>query len=364
MDTIPFLDLPRLHDSIRPELDAAYDRVVRTGAFIEGPELAAFEGAFAAAHGVTGCAGVGSGTDALSMALRALGVGPGDEVVVPAMTFVATAEAVVHVGATPVLADVDPTSLLLTPETVEPVLTHRTRAVIPVHLFGHVVPPEHIAAWIDRGLLVLEDAAQAHLGHHAGVRVGHMGHAAAFSFYPGKNLGALGDGGAVISRNPALAAEVNRLRNHGCVTKYEHQVIGWCTRLDGLQAALLRVKLAHLQTWTDSRRRLADRYGQRFEADGVRTVPWQAGDVHHLLVVRVAGGARDDARDALTAKGIQSGIHYPIALSEQPSMAPHHRPCPNAELAGRELLSLPMDPLMSDEQVDRVCDAVAALVTS
>jgi dTDP-4-amino-4,6-dideoxygalactose transaminase len=362
--TIPFLDLPRLHASIRDELDAAYDRVVRAGSFIEGAELAGFERAFAAAHRVPASAGVGSGTDALALALRALGIGPGHEVVVPAMTFVATAEAVVHAGATPVLADVDADTLLLTPETVEPVLTSRTRAVIPVHLFGHVVPPTDIAAWIDRGLLVLEDAAQAHLGHHGGVGVGHMGHAAAFSFYPGKNLGALGDGGAVISRNPALPVEVQRLRNHGCTTKYEHEVIGWCSRLDGLQAALLQVKLAHLATWTDARRRLADRYGRRFAADGVRTVPWQEGDVHHLLVVRIAGGARDGARDALAANGVQTGIHYPIALSEQPSMRPHHRPCPNAEQAGRELLSLPMDPLMTDAEVDRVCDEVATLVTA
>jgi dTDP-4-amino-4,6-dideoxygalactose transaminase len=191
-----------------------------------------------------------------------------------------------------------------------------------------------------------------------------MGHAAAFSFYPGKNLGALGDGGAVISRNPALAAEVRRLRNHGCVTKYEHEIVGWCSRLDGLQAALLHVKLAHLSAWTDARRRLADHYGRRFEADGVRTVPWQDGDVHHLMVIRLAGGARDDARDALAAKRIQTGIHYPIALSEQPSMRPYHRSCPHAELAGRELLSLPMDPLMTCDEVDRVCDEVAALVTA
>ncbi len=362
MDPIPFLDLPRLHATIRTELDAAYDRVLRTGAFIEGPELAGFEQAFAAVHGVPAAAGVGSGTDALALALRAMGVGAGDEVVVPSMTFVATAEAVVHVGATPVLADVDAETLLLTPGTVEPVLTPRTRAVVPVHLFGHVVPPAHIAEWIGRGLLVLEDAAQAHLGHHGGTGVGHMGHAAAFSFYPGKNLGALGDGGAVISRDANVAAVVKRLRNHGCVTKYEHEVVGWCSRLDGMQAAWLQVKLAHLPAWTDARRRLATHYGARFATDGVRTVPWQDGDVHHLLVIRVAVEMRQRVRDALEAKGIQTGIHYPVALSEQPSMAPYRRSCPNAELAGRELLSLPIDPLLSHMAVDRVCDEVAALV--
>lgn len=364
MDTIPFLDLVRLHESIRADLDAAFDRVVRTGAFIEGPALASFEAAFAAVHHVPASAGVGSGTDALLLALRALGVGAGDEVVVPAMTFVATAEAVVHAGATLVLADVDPETLLLTPDTVEPVLTPRTRAVVPVHLFGHLVPPAHVDVWTDRGLLVLEDAAQAHLGVHGSVRVGHSGHAAAFSFYPGKNLGALGDGGAVISRNPALPAEVRRLRNHGCVTKHRHEVVGWCSRLDGLQAALLEVKLAHLASWTEARRRLAKRYAEHFTRDGVRTVPWQDGDVHHLMVVRIGSGARDDARAALAARGIETGLHYPVALSDQPALAPFSRPCPEAELAGRELLSLPMDPLMREDEVDRVCEAVAELMTA
>jgi dTDP-4-amino-4,6-dideoxygalactose transaminase len=361
VDTIPFLDLPRLHASIRPDLDAAYDRVLRSGAFIEGPEVERFEHAFATAHDVAAAAGVGSGTDALVLALRALGVGPGDEVVVPAMTFVATAEAVVHVGATPVLADVDADTLLLTADTVDQVLSARTRAVIPVHLFGHVVAPADIAAWLDRGLLVLEDAAQAHLAHRDGIGVGHLGHAAAFSFYPGKNLGALGDGGAVISRNPALPSEVRRLRSHGGVSKYEHQVVGWCSRLDGLQAAFLGAKMAHLARWTDARRRLAARYLEHFVHDGIATVPWQPGDVHHLLVMRVPGGVRDDAREALATAGIQTGIHYPIALSQQPALHQFHRACPRAELAGQELLSLPMDPLMTDDEVDRVCNAVATL---
>ncbi len=364
MEPIPFLDLPRLHRSIRPELDAAYDRVMTTGAFIEGDELTAFEQAFAVAHRVPAAAGVGSGTDALALALRALGVGPGHEVVVPSMTFVATAEAVIHVGATPVIADVDPETLLLTAEQAEPVITPRTRAVVPVHLFGHVVAPADMAAWVDRGLIVVEDAAQSHLGHRDGVAVGHTGHAAAFSFYPGKNLGALGDGGAVISRNPALAAEVQLLRNHGAASKYDHQVVGHCSRLDGLQAAFLRVKLAHLEAWTDARRRLADRYHGHLSEHGVRTVPWQHGDVHHLLVVRVPATARDAFRDALADGGVQTGVHYPVPLSTQRAMARFHRPCPNAELAGSELVSLPMDPLMTEHEVDRVCDLVTALHTS
>ena len=214
------------------------------------------------------------------------------------------------------------------------------------------------------GLLVLEDAAQAHLGHRDGVGVGHRVHAAAFSFYPGKNLGAFGDGGAVASRETAIVAEVKRLRNHGAVTKYEHQVVGYCSRLDGLQAALMAVKLQHLAAWTDSRRRLAGRYAEHFRAKGLRAVPFEPGDVHHLMVVRVGGDARDEVRDALAAQGIQTGIHYPLALPQQPSMAAFARPCPQAELAGRELLSLPIDPLMTFDEVDRVCGALAAVHTA
>ena len=363
MSAIPFLDLARLHQSVRPQLDEAFDRVMRRGAFVEGPELHAFEQAFATCHGIADAAGVGSGTDALALALRALGVGPGDEVVVPSMTFIATAEAVVHVGATPVIADVDPDTLLLTPDTVEPVLSGRTRAVIPVHLYGHVVPPSHLEHWKRRGLLVLEDAAQAHLGERDGVGVGQVGHAACFSFYPGKNLGAMGDGGMVVSDDVDLITEVRRIRNHGCTTKYDHEVIGFCSRLDGLQAALLRVKLEHLPTWTIARRRLAGQYREGLARAGVRAVPWQPGDVHHLLVIRVASVCRDRVRVELAAADIETGIHYPIPLSRQRSLAPWWRTCPNAELAAKEMLSLPIDPLMTTDEVDRVVQVVGALET-
>jgi dTDP-4-amino-4,6-dideoxygalactose transaminase len=362
--TLPFLDLPRLHDSIRGDLDQAFARVLRTSAFVEGPELERFEQAFAEAHGLPAAAGVGSGTDALALALRALGIGTGDEVVVPSMTFIATAEAVIHAGATPVIADVDADTLLLNSSTLEPVLSGRTRAVIPVHLFGHVVAPAEMRRWREGGLIVLEDAAQAHLGHRDGVGVGHTGNAACFSFYPGKNLGALGDGGAVGSRDLAVVDEVRRLRNHGSITKYEHQVAGYCSRLDGLQAALLAVKLARLPLWTEARRKLAERYRQILRPHGVRLVPWHEGDVHHLIAIRVGSGARDEVRQALAEDSVETGIHYPIPLSEQPAMAPCHRPCPNAELAARELLSLPMDPLMTFDDVDRVCELVARLHTS
>lgn len=354
MRQIPFMDLSRLHESIKPEIDEAVATVIRDSAFIGGDTVKRFEAAFGEAHGLPEGAGCGSGTDALSLALRALGVGPGDEVVVPGMTFVATAEAVVHVGATPVLADVDPLTLLLTPETVEPVLTERTRAVIPVHLYGHVVPFDYIDRWKDRGLLVVEDCAQAHLATWNGEFVGSHGDAACFSFYPGKNLGAFGDGGMVLARDEAVVSEVRRIRDHGRRSKYTHDVVGWCSRLDGLQAAVLEVKLRHLPEWTESRRRLASEYRDRI---GEHLVPWEEGAVHHLLVVRVPDPNR--VAETLAGSGIQTGRHYPVALSRQPWLE-DGRQLPAAETASNEVLTLPMDPLMTLDEVRTVSEALCA----
>lgn len=356
-ERVPFLDLGRLHGTIRAEIDEAIDAVLRDSAFIDGKAVRAFEDAFAAAHGAPAAAGCGSGTDALALALRALGIGPGDEVVVPAMTFIATAEAVVHVGATPVVADVNPVTLLIGPPQVEAVRTSRTRAVVPVHLYGHVVPFEHLRQWRDAGLVVVEDAAQAHLATWRGEFVGSAGHAACFSFFPGKNLGALGDGGMVLCPDEALAAEVRRLRNHGRATKYEHDVIGWCSRLDGLQAAVLEVKLRHLPRWTEGRRAAAERYEERL---GTRLVPWDDGAVHHLMVARVPPAEREQVRAALLRAGIDTSIHYPTTLSQQPSLSGWAKPCPVAEAASDEVLSLPMDPLMTEAEVDRVASALLA----
>jgi len=354
---ISFLDLGRLHDSIRPEIDAAIDRVVRDSSFVGGQEVAAFETAFAAAHGAAGAAGCASGTDALALALRALGVGPGDEVVVPSMTFVATAEAVAHVGATPVLADVDPVTLLLDLASVDAVRTDRTRAVIPVHLYGHLVPFGHLRTWRDDGLIVIEDAAQAHLAEWEGQFVGSVGHAACFSFYPGKNLGALGDGGMVISSDPEVVARARILANHGRTSKYLHDELGWCSRLDGLQAAVLRVKLAHLRNWTSSRRTLADRYRDRLP-DGL-LVPWTEGAVHHLLVVRTMH--REAVQESLREAGVSTGIHYPVALSQQPWLVDSTgASTPVAEQAASDVLSLPMDPLLTVSEVDEVVAALMA----
>ena len=355
MKRVPFLDLQRLHRSIKSDLDNAIQSTIDRGAFVGGAAVHEFEEAFGFAHRTGRGAGCGSGTDALSLTLRALGVGPGDEVIVPAMTFVATAEAVVHVGATPVIADVDPISLLLTPETASAVTTERTRVVIPVHLYGHVVPTEHLQAWRDAGLLVIEDAAQAHLGSHDGNRVGTMGHAACFSFYPGKNLGAFGDGGMVLSHNDSLVDEVRRIRDHGRTTKYTHDIVGYCSRLDGLQAAILGVKLRHLVRWTAGRVAAAEAYRERI---GDSLVPWDDGAVHHLLVSRVQG--REAMQAMLKEQHISTGVHYPVSLSKQPWLAPTSIACPHAERAADEVLSLPMDPLMPEQDVDYVATAFAA----
>jgi dTDP-4-amino-4,6-dideoxygalactose transaminase len=356
--SIPLLDLGRLHRSIAAELHEAITDVVDRSAFVGAESCRSFEEAFAAAHHRRAAAGCGSGTEALALALRALGVGEGDEVIVPAMTFVATLEAVVHVGATPVIADVDPVSLLLTPQSVEAVRSSRTVGVVPVHLYGHVVPLDHITSWRDAGLIVVEDAAQAHLATWQGRGVG-AGHAACFSFYPGKNLGALGDGGAVVSDDETLVGEVKRLRDHGRHSKYEHDVIGWCSRLDGLQARVLEVKLRHLARWTEARQTLADRYRSSL---GDLLVGWEEGAVHHLLVVRVAGGERDRVARDLKSVGVETGIHYPVPLSRQQSCLEWATPCRNAETAAQEVLSLPMDPLMSADDVDRVADEFVRLV--
>jgi dTDP-4-amino-4,6-dideoxygalactose transaminase len=353
--TVRFLDLGRLHESIRPELDEAFDRVLKSSSFVGGREVAEFEDAFAAIHAAAAATGCGSGTDALALTLRAMGIGPGDEVIVPSMTFVATAEAVVHVGATPVVADVDPVTLLLDEPSVQRARTAQTRAVIAVHLYGHTVPFQRLERWRDDGLLVIEDAAQAVLARDDDRPVGSIGHAACFSFYPGKNLGALGDGGMVLSSDTDLVSEIARLRDHGRTTKYEHEIPGYCSRLDGLQAALLAVKLRYLPEWTAGRQRVAARYHAQI---GDQLVPWTEGAVHHLLVTRSSD--RDRLAERLSDDDIASGIHYPIPLSRQPWLvAAGAAACPAAEQAAAEILSLPMDPYLTDREVDDVCAVVA-----
>lgn len=357
MDRIPFLDLSRLHATIFGELQKAFEQVVEDSSLVGADSCRDFELAFATAHGQQNGASCGSGTDALVLALKALGVGIGAEVIVPSMTFVATAEAVTHVGATPVVADVDPSSLLLTRESVESVMTRKTRAVIPVHLYGHPVPFDLLRSWREQGLIVIEDAAQAHLASWEGMSVGTAGDAACFSFYPGKNLGGLGDGGLVIAHDQQVTDRILRLRDHGSSSKYVHVEPGWSSRLDGMQAALLLVKLRHLQDWTDSRRRLADLYRGRLEdVVGIELVPWEDGAVHHLLVAQVPANHRDSIRASLQDVGIDTGVHYPIPLSLQPWLQNSVSRSPSSEKAADQVLSLPMDPLMTEDEVQQVCD--------
>lgn len=363
MRVVPFLDLQRLHSGIRDELDRAIARVIDETAFVGGKACESFEEAFAAAHGAQAAAGCNSGTDALALALRACGVGAGDDVVIPSMTFVATAEAVCHVGARPVIADVDPDDLLLTTEAVDAARTERTTAVIPVHLYGNPVPFDRLARWREEGLVVIEDAAQAHLATDGGQMVGSVGHAAAFSFYPGKNLGAFGDAGAVVSSDADLVAEVKLLRDHGRTTKYRHDRLGYSSRLDGIQAAVLETKLQYLGEWTALRRGLAARYREAMEAvEGFTLLSWNPGSVHHLMVGRSED--RELLQAGMSDHGVATGVHYPIPMSEQPSLAEFARATPVAEEAARSILSLPMDPLMSAQDVDFVATTIEQVLST
>ena len=359
VDNIPFQNLGRLHGTIREEIDEAISGVVDRSAFVGASNSEDFEVDFAAAHDVAHARGCGSGTDALALALRGLNIGPGDEVIVPAMTFIATAEAVVHVGATPVVVDCNETDLLIDPEAVDVALTERTKAIMPVHLYGTPVSVDLIEQWRASGLIVVEDAAQAHLASSKGRFVGTAANAACFSFYPGKNLGAFGDGGAVITNDEALAERVGMLRDHGRSEKYSHAEIGFCSRLDGLQAAILGVKLRHLPSWTASRRALFAEYETHLEE---LLVPAVEGSVHHLVVMKVDSVRRDEIVHALRDRGIGCGIHYPIPLNEQPSMDAWPSTAPKSSAAARSIVSLPMDPLMTIDEVRSVCEAVRQVV--
>jgi len=365
---IPAADLRAQHEGLRQELRAAFDRVLDASAFIQGPEVEAFEREFAAVCGVPHAVGVSNGTDALAMALRALGVGAGDLVAVPAFTFVATAEAVCHVGARPLLVDIDPVSFTLDPDALRRTLRQYTvRAVIPVHLYGQPAAMDDITALAQEGgAVVIEDAAQAHGARYRGRRVGGLGRLGCFSFYPSKNLGALGDGGAVTTHDADGAARLRLLRDHGQTAKYTHGTVGYNSRLDGLQAALLRVKLPHLDAWNTRRQAVAAAYHRGLAGLPGLTLPETVPDrehVYHLFVVRCR--ERDALRAHLSDCGIATGIHYPAPLHLQPAFASlGHRPgdLPASEAAAREVLALPLYPELTDEAVAWVCDVVRAWV--
>lgn len=363
---VPFTDLAAMTCEIRAAVDQGWTRLLQSGQFIGGSAVEEFEQAWAAYCGVPHAVGVANGTDALQLVLKALEIGAGDEVVVPANTFVATAEAVALAGATPRFADVDPHTLLLTPEQLEAAVTPRTRAVIVVHLYGQMPDMDALCRAAARaGLVVIEDAAQAHGATWCGRRAGSIGTAGCFSFYPGKNLGAFGDAGAVVTSDADLAERVRCLRNHGRAagSHYCHELIGTNSRLDALQAIVLTAKLARLDAWTRARRAVAARYQSAFAAGPARMVAETPGSrgVYHLAVVRVPH--RTQVQRELAAMGIQTGIHYPVSCHQQP---PYRRfadgPLPVAEATANEILSLPMFPHMTDRQLARVCDAVRDVV--
>ena len=367
---VPFTDLAAMAAEVWPEIEREYLTCLLDGAYIGGPAVTAFEREWAAYCGADHAVGLANGTDALELSLTALGIGPGDEVVVPANTFIATAAAVVRAGGTPRFADVSDDTLLITPHTLAAAITPRTRAVIVVHLYGQMPDMTGLLATAGRaGIVVIEDAAQAHGAEWAGRRAGSFGAAACFSFYPAKNLGAFGDAGAVVTSRPELADQVRTLANHGRshgAAHYDHDRIGTNSRLDALQAILLSGKLAHLDAWTERRTTLASRYrnllgscefsGQELKLTGAAP---SARHVYHLFVVRVA--RRDSVRAELARRGIQTGVHYPMPCHKHPPLrrfAEH--PLPVAEQSAGELLSLPMFPHMTDRQVDFVCESLCA----
>jgi len=357
---VPFLDLLSIHQELKAPLTEAFERVLTSGQYLLGPELDGFEREFAAYAKVSHCVGVGSGLDALHLLLKAYGIGPGDEVLVPSNTFIATWLAVTQSGATPVPVDPIPSTYNIAPDAVAAAVTPRTRAIIPVHLFGQPADMEAIYAVArQHGLVVIEDAAQAHGARYKGRRVGGLGDAAAFSFYPGKNLGALGDGGAVLTNEASIADTVRRLRNYGSRVKYEHELLGYNTRMDELQAAFLRVKLARLDDWNRRRIAVAAQYSARLDGSGLHlpVVPEWAEPVWHLYVVR--SSRREALRAHLDRRGVSTLIHYPIPAHLQTCYASYHG-CrlPVAETLAAEILSLPMSPFLSEAEVDAVVDAI------
>ncbi|PSN12279.1 erythromycin biosynthesis sensory transduction protein eryC1 [filamentous cyanobacterium CCT1] len=373
--TIPFVDLTWQHAPLQEAIQGVIKAVMTQGDFVLGQALSDFETRFAAACGTRFGVGVGCGTDAIALGLMACGIAAGDEVILPANTFVATLIGVLRAGATPVLVDCDRATALIDLAAAEQAITPRTRAIVPVHLYGQMVPPQALQDLADRHrLIVFEDAAQAHLAQRDGYTAGSLGLGAAFSFYPSKNLGALGDGGMLVTTDERVAKVARSLRNYGAASKYYHtEPQGTNSRLDTLQAAVLNVKLPYLQGWNQARHAIAQHYDRRLAPlaeCGIVTVRNDAGPGHiyHLYVVRVTETCplgRTELQTQLTAAGVQTGIHYPIPCHLQPAFrslgyGPGYFPA--AEALSQEILSLPMYPGMTIEQVDYVVDAMVEAV--
>lgn len=377
---IPAVDLRAEYAAVRDEIEPAVLRVLASGRYIGGPEVEGLENEFAAACGVPHAVAVHSGTDALRFALMAAGVGAGHEVLTTPFTFIGTTEAISQAGARPVFVDIDADTFTLDAGRLEEKITERTRALLPIHLYGQPADMEAIDAVARRHRLkVIEDACQAHGARLGGRVAGSLGDAAAFSFYPTKNVGGCGEGGMVTTGDPDLADRVRRLRDHGQSEKYVHALEGYNGRLDAVQAAIVRVKLRHLPEWNDRRRVLAARYGERLgglhEQGALRLPAERAGarHVYHLYAIRIPSegrrnalpgppvSARDRVRAALLGLGVETGIHYPVPLHRQPcyaAMGLGEGSFPNSEAAAREVLTLPLHPQMIEAQVDRVASAL------
>jgi len=360
---VPFMDLHAHHEPLRAEYDRAIKAVIDSGAFAGGPFVEKFENEFAAHCQVEHAVGVGSGTEALWIALLALGVGPGDEVITVPMTFIATAEAISFTGAVPVFVDIDEETCTMDPAALEKAVTPRTKAIIPVQLFGQPADMDPIVTFArERGLYVIEDAAQAHGAEYRGRRVGSLADAGCFSFYPGKNLGAFGEGGAVVTGDPELAARMRSLRDHGQARKYHHAVVGWNSRMDGIQAAVLSIKLRDLDGNNEKRRTHAASYGRALaglDGVGLPTVADDRTHVYHVYAVRVR--EREELMEYLGARDIGCGIHYPVPVHLQEAygdLGLGRGSFPVSERCADEFLSLPMFPELSTEQIDAVANAV------
>jgi len=374
---VPLFDLTRQYKAIKPEIDRAIARVIEGGQFILGPEVEAFEREVAAYLGVKHAIGVASGTDALWLALRALKVGPGDRVIIPSFTFFATAGAACNVGATPVFADIEPETFNIDPAYVRKALEsnaqlqEQTKAIIPVHLYGQMAEMDAIMSIAEEyGLLVIEDAAQAIGAEYKGRKAGTIGHLGCFSFFPTKNLGAYGDGGLVVTNDDELGERVRLLRVHGAKPKYHHRLVGTNSRLDSLQAAILRVKLRHLDEWTRARRTIAAMYDEKLRGlEGIE-LPYRAPErthIFHQYTIRVREGLRDDLQGHLKELGVGTSIYYPLPLHLQECFRPLgylEGELPESERACREVLSLPMFPELTEEEVQYVAAQLWAWVHS
>lgn len=364
--TIPFLDLKSPYQELRIELDKAYQRVMDSGWYILGTEVVAFENEFSAFCGTNHCVGVGNGLEALYLIIKAYNIGPGDEVIVPANTYIATWLAITHAGATPVPVEPDEQTYNINPLKIEQAITSKTKAIMAVHLYGQPADMDPIKILANKyGLKVFEDCAQAHGAYYKGQKVGSLGDAAGFSFYPGKNLGAFGDGGAVTTNDSELANRIKTLRNYGSQIKYHNEILGFNSRLDELQAAFLRVKLTKLDGWNERRKKIARQYLQELNKHSdlhLPFVPEWAEPVWHLFVIRHT--QRDALQKTLTEAGIGTMIHYPIPPHLQPAYAElsiRSDSFPITEKIHNEVLSLPIGPHIFSSQVSLICSSVNSI---